>query len=60
MDPMYPQASRGFVHRRRNLTPNQQAAFEAFGKAVFADGALWSKMKRIVAVAVAHVTQCPY
>jgi AhpD family alkylhydroperoxidase len=49
------------LHRqRRNLTPNQQAAFEAFGKAVFADGALSSKMKQIVAVAVAHVTQCPY
>jgi len=42
------------------LTPNQQAAFDAFGKAVFADGALSSKMKQIVAVAVAHVTQCPY
>jgi alkylhydroperoxidase family enzyme len=42
------------------LAPNEQAAFEAFGKAVFADGALPVKTKQIIAVAVAHVTQCPY
>ena len=59
-DPMYPHASPDLARQRRNLAPNQQAAFEAFGKAVFADGALSSKMKQIVAVAVAHVTQCPY
>jgi len=29
-------------------------------QAVFADGALPAKMKQIIAVAVAHVTQCPY
>jgi AhpD family alkylhydroperoxidase len=27
---------------------------------VFKDGALSAKMKQVVAVAVAHVTQCPY
>lgn len=43
-----------------DLTPNQRAAFEAFSKAVFADGALPAKIKQIIAVAVAHVTQCPY
>lgn len=59
-DSMYPHISPDLHRQRRNLTPNQQAAFEAFGKAVFADGALSSKMKQIVAVAVAHVTQCPY
>jgi AhpD family alkylhydroperoxidase len=42
------------------MTPNQQAAFEAFGKAVFANGALSAKFKQVIAVAVAHVTQCPY
>jgi hypothetical protein len=29
-------------------------------KAVFADGALPTKTKQIIAVAVAHVTECPY
>ena len=36
------------------------AAFKAFSKAAFADGALPAKMKELIAVAVAHVTQCPY
>ncbi len=57
---MYPAATRQLADRRRALAPAQQAAFEAFGKAVFADGALPAKMKQIIAVAVAHVTQCPY
>jgi AhpD family alkylhydroperoxidase len=48
------------ARKRRELAPNQQAAFEAFGKAVFSDGALSVKAKQIIAVAVAHVTQCPY
>jgi AhpD family alkylhydroperoxidase len=60
MDTMYPQATAEFARHRRELAPAQQAAFEAFGKAVFADGALPAKMKQIIAVAVAHVTQCPY
>src|SRR3954470_1885185 len=57
---MYPPASREIADKRRVLAPEAQAAFDAFGKAVFADGALSAKMKQIVAVAVAHVTQCPY
>jgi AhpD family alkylhydroperoxidase len=35
-------------------------AFKAFSQAVFADGALPTKTKQLIAVAVAHVTQCPY
>jgi AhpD family alkylhydroperoxidase len=53
-------ATRELAQQRRELAPNAQAAFDAFGKAVFADGALPAKMKQIIAVAVAHVTQCPY
>ena len=60
MSSIYPLATPETARRRRDLTPNQQAAFEAFGKAVFADGALSAKIKQIIAVAVAHVTQCPY
>ena len=56
----YPSPTAEIARRRRDLAPDQQAAFDAFGKAVFADGALSTKMKQIVAVAVAHVTQCPY
>ncbi len=57
---MYPPVTREMAQRRRELAPSAQAAFDAFGKAVFADGALSAKMKQIIAVAVAHATQCPY
>jgi AhpD family alkylhydroperoxidase len=56
----YPSATPELARKRRELAPAQQEAFEAFGKAVFAEGALSAKMKQIIAVAVAHVTQCPY
>ena len=48
------------AQQRRELAYAQQAAFDTFGKAVFAEGALSAKTKQIIAVAVAHVTQCPY
>ena len=59
-DKMYPSTTRELAQQRRDLVPEAQAAFDAFGKAVFADGALPAKVKQIIAVAVAHVTQCPY
>lgn len=59
-DAMYPPMSRQTADRRRELAPQAQAAFDAFSQAVFAEGALPAKMKQIIAVAVAHVTQCPY
>ncbi len=59
-DTMYPAATREIAQARRSLAPETQAAFDAFSRSVFADGALSAKMKQIVAVAVAHVTQCPY
>jgi AhpD family alkylhydroperoxidase len=45
---------------RKALAPGMHEAFQAFGKAVFAEGALSVKTKQLIAVAVAHVTQCPY
>lgn len=60
-DTMYPPSTHELAQKRRDLAPNAQAAFDAFSKAVFADRALpAAKMKQIIAVAVAHVTQCPY
>ncbi len=46
--------------RRKSLAPAAQQAFAAFSEQVFADGALPTKTKQLIAVAVAHVTQCPY
>jgi AhpD family alkylhydroperoxidase len=45
---------------RKELAPGVHEAFEEFGRAVFSDGALPQKTKQLIAVAVAHVTQCPY
>ena len=59
-DETYPAVTRDLAHTRRELAPEAAAAFHDFGKAVFAEGALSTKTKHIIAVAVAHVTQCPY
>ena len=59
-DSMYPSSTRELAQKRRELAPEADAAFQAFSKAAFAEGALSAKMKQIVAVAVTHVTQCPY
>jgi len=57
---MYPQASADIARKRRELAPKPLEAFRAFSAAVFADGALPARTKQLIAVAVAHVTQCPY
>ena len=59
-DPLYPAPSRGLSETRKGLAPEVHDAFQAFSQKVFADGALPAKTKQLIAVAVAHVTQCPY
>lgn len=57
---LYPTPSKALAQRRRALAPEIDAAFQQFGQAVFKDGALPRKTKQLIAVAVAHTTQCPY
>jgi AhpD family alkylhydroperoxidase len=57
---IYPAPHPGTAAMRHRLAPHTDAAFQAFSRQVFADGALPSRTKQIIAVAVAHVTQCPY
>ena len=57
---MYPPPTPEIAHKRRELAPRQLDAFKAFSAAVFAEGVLPVKTKQLIAVAVAHVTQCPY
>jgi AhpD family alkylhydroperoxidase len=45
---------------RKWLAPDVHDAFTAFSERVFADGALPTKVKQLIAVAAAHITQCPY
>jgi len=56
----YPPLSKELARKRAQLAPEASAAFKAFSQRVFADGALPAKTKQLIAVAVAHVTQCPY
>ena len=58
--PMYPLPTKEISQRRKELAPDTFAAFQAFSKQVFADGTLPARTKELIAVAVAHVTQCPY
>lgn len=57
---LYPTVTRELARMRRGLAPDASRAFHEFSNAVFAEGALSTKAKHIIAVAVAHVTQCPY
>src|SRR5688572_23979566 len=57
---LFPSPSREFAEERRRLAPGTAAALRAFSQKVFADGALPAKTKQLIAVAVAHVTQCLY
>lgn len=59
-DLRYPRATRAHVELRRRLAPEPDAAFKTFSDAVFKDGALDQRSKQLIAVAVAHVTQCPW
>jgi AhpD family alkylhydroperoxidase len=58
--PVYHPTTRALADRRRELAPAAHKAFLEFSRTVFADGALDRKTKQLIAVAVAHVTQCPY
>jgi AhpD family alkylhydroperoxidase len=57
---IYPPATRELAEQRKRLAPKPAEAFKAFSQSVFADGALPVKTKQLIAVSVAHVTQCPY
>ena len=59
-DSVYPPSSSDLARKRRELAPDIQAAFHAFSERVFAEGALPVKTKQLIAVAAAHITQCPY
>lgn len=59
-DQIYPKTTKEMYDLRTALAPDTMEAFLNFSKATFKDGALSEKTKQLIAVAVAHVTQCPY
>jgi AhpD family alkylhydroperoxidase len=56
----FPRNTPQLAAARQKLAPEIHAAFTAFSDRVFADGALPARTKQLIAVAAAHVTQCPY
>lgn len=58
--PLFPESTPAIAAKRKALAPKQLEAWQNFSHTVFADGALPEKIKHLIAVAVAHTTQCPY
>jgi AhpD family alkylhydroperoxidase len=57
---LYPKVTKELADERTALAPEIMEAWNNFSKTVFKEGALPEKTKQLIAVAVAHVTQCPY
>jgi AhpD family alkylhydroperoxidase len=57
---LFPRTTRELLDKKAALAPANIEAWRNFSKTVFKAGALDEKTKQLIAVAVAHVTQCPY
>jgi AhpD family alkylhydroperoxidase len=57
---IFPRLTSEAQAKRAELAPDIHEAFSTFSERVFADGALPTKTKQLIAVAAAHITQCPY
>ena len=57
---IFPQTTPELAATRKRLAPDIHDAFTTFSERVFAEGALPTKVKQLIAVAAAHITQCPY
>ena len=57
---LYPKVTKELADKRTALAPEVMEAWNNFSKTVFKEGTLPEKTKQLIAVAVAHVTQCPY
>lgn len=58
--PLYPEQSRELAEHKAKHSMENLKAWRKFSRTVFTEGALSIKTKEIIAVAVSHVTQCPY
>lgn len=57
---LYPTVTHELAEKRASLAPEIMQSWNNFSKTVLKEGALSEKTKQLIAVAVAHVTQCPY
>ena len=57
---MYDMANVKKMKAMKEAAADVMAAFKSFDAAAFADGAIPSRTKELIAIAVAVTTQCPY
>lgn len=57
---LYPKNTKAIFDKKTALSPANMQAWRNFSKVVFQKGALDEKTKQLIAIAVGHVTQCPY
>jgi len=57
---LFPIATKELADKKAALAPKNIEVWRNFSKTIFEAGALPEKTKQLIAVAVAHVTQCPY
>jgi len=57
---LYPKTTKELADKKAALALKNIEAWRHFSKTIFEAGALPEKTKQLIAVAVAHVTQCPY
>lgn len=57
---LFPPATSELAKKKAELAPDNIEAWRNFSRTVFKAGALDEKTKQLIAIAVAHVTQCPY
>lgn len=60
MTSFYEKSHASHLAKVKDLAPEQAQAFYKMDAEVFKDGALNKKEKEIIAVAIAHITECPY
>lgn len=59
-DGLFPLPSAQVNEKRASLAPLAMDAWRNFSRTTYQEGALPEKTKQLIAIAVAHVTQCPY
>lgn len=57
---LFPEGTREMNKKKANLAPDIIDSWRNFSRSVFQEGALPAKTKQLIAVAAAHITQCPY
>ena len=58
--PLFTVTTKEIADKKAALAPKNIEAWRNFSKTIFEAGALDEKTKQLIAVAVSHVTQCPY